>query len=136
MKSIFNMLITFNRYILVAVLLKIFIKCETPKYGSEVIRMNLIEYGRKTLPGGTIIYSYMNTKGSYLINLRNIDTNEESGTAGINIPKTHIHDIMYRLMENNITPNDAGTFIFNEVHDYFEQHPLTPKKAHSKYLYL
>jgi hypothetical protein len=34
------------------------------------------------------------------------------------------------------TNEDAGTFIFNEVHDYFEQHPLTPKKAHSKYLYL
>lgn len=98
--------------------------------------MNFIEYGRKTLSCGTVVYSYMYCTGGYLIIVRNINTNEECGTAGVNVPREYLFGIMDRLMESDISPNDSSTFIFNEVHHYFELHPPKAQKAYSNYLYL
>ena len=98
--------------------------------------MSFTEHGRKTLSCGTIVYSYKNCIGGYLITVKNIDTDKYSGTAGVDVSKEYLLEIMDRLMENNITPESSSTFIFDKVHHYFELHPRKAQKAYSPYLYL
>ena len=98
--------------------------------------MNFTEFGRKILPCGTIVYSYMLCSGGYMIKITNLDTSEERCTAGVNVNRDYISVFMTNLMDNDITADNMDTFLMNELNNYFELYPPKAKRIQRKYLYL
>ena len=98
--------------------------------------MTFKEFGKKTLPCGTISYSYVLCIGGYMIRILNLDTLEERYTAGVSVNSDYISVIMTNLIENNVTVDNMHEFILNEMSKYLELHPPKTKRNHSKYLYL
>ena len=98
--------------------------------------MDFTEFGRKTLPCGTIAYSYARCDSGYMIKIANIDTDDARCTAGISVNKNYLSVIMANLMENDITMDDMDMFLILEMTKYNELYPPIRKKSQSKYLYL
>lgn len=98
--------------------------------------MNFVEFGTKTLPCGTVSYSYKLCYGGYMIRILNLDTSKERCTAGINVQSDYITVIMTNLMDNNVTADNMDAFIINELNHYLELYPPKRKRIHRKYLYL
>ena len=98
--------------------------------------MNCIEFGRNTLPCGTLVYSYKRCTGGYLVNIHNLDTDKTCTTVGIDIPRMYMLEILERMVADGITTETMNSFLTEEVNKYFTKFPAKPAPVKSSYLYL